>query len=254
MHNRYIGILPEVSSDYYTDAARGAKSNQYVVYNFGCNPEVDTTSGPEDIWSVGGVYPFITTAGVVSASSSDSNDTSLGTGARKIHISGLDSNYKEIEETIILDNTKSVMSTLTFFRVHRAYVSEAGTSEINAGDIDMTVGGTVIARIPAGLGQTQMAIYTIPANKTAYLCSWSGALVKKSTGAATIELWERKDGVRKMQGTIPLNIGGTTTHTHLQTVPKQIQEKTDVYIRCSYVSVNNLELFSNFTLILTDNE
>jgi hypothetical protein len=54
--------------------------------------------------------------------------------------------------------------------VNRAFITDTGST--NAGDIDIeaaAAGGTVVARITEGHGQTLMAVYTVPAGKTGYL-------------------------------------------------------------------------------------
>jgi hypothetical protein len=70
-----------------------------------------------------------------------------------------------------MNGTATVTTTGSFLRIFRARVITAGTSETNAGDITITDQDTSTTRatISAGNGQTLMAVYTVPAGKTAYI-------------------------------------------------------------------------------------
>lgn len=61
----------------------------------GNNPDVDT-AGPEDVWSGGGLYPWMTTATALEIVSDSASDTSAGTGARTVLVNGLDANFVEV--------------------------------------------------------------------------------------------------------------------------------------------------------------
>lgn len=50
----------------------------------GNNPDVDSAAVPEDIWSGGGAYPWMTGATSLEIVSSSANDTAAGTGARTV--------------------------------------------------------------------------------------------------------------------------------------------------------------------------
>lgn len=252
----YIGkSIPE---DFALEVARGNVPGASCVLKFGMNEDIDTGSTPEEIWSYGGAYTFPTVAAPVRVNSTDAADTSAGTGARTITIQGLDSNYAEVSVDVTMNGTSDVDTTnQTFIRVNRAFVKTAGTSEYNVGDIRIRHqggGAPIVAEIPATYGQTEMAIYTIPAGKSGYLTSFSGAITKKNSGIATIEFWQRDAAspVRRLQSSMSVSVDGTTTYSKEFNF-KKFPEKTDLYIRCSYVSANDMSVFSNFGLILIDN-
>ena len=252
--NSYIGKLPP--EDYLVEVSRGNVPGASCVLKFGINESIDIGSTPEEIWSYGRAYVFPTAAAVLRISSTSVADTSAGTGARIITIQGLDSNYVEVEVDVTMNGLSNVDTTQTFIRVLRAFVKTAGTSEYNVGSIGIRHQGTgtpVVAEIPATMGQTQMAVYTIPAGKSAYLTSLSGSITKKNSGSATIELWQRDavSPVRKLQSSMSISIGGSTTYRK-EFDFKKFPEKTDLYVRCPYVSANKMSVFSNFGLILID--
>ena len=152
----------------------GALSPSYKeVYKFGSNATVGNTL--ETIWEEGGLYAYPASASTMTVSSSDTNDTSAGTGARTVLISGLDASYNEASETIILDGQTAVTTVNTYIRMNRAIVLTAGSGAGNAGVIYVGT-GTVTAGVPAnkfttiaiGANQTLQAFWTVPAGYTAY--------------------------------------------------------------------------------------
>jgi hypothetical protein len=153
----------------------GALSPSYKeVYKFGSNAIVGNTL--ETIWEQGGLYAYPASASTMTVSSSNTNDTSAGTGARTVLISGLDASYNEASETIILDGQTAVTTTNSYIRMNRAVVLTAGSGADNAGVIYVGT-GTVTSGVPAnifttiiiGANQTLQAFWTVPANYTAYI-------------------------------------------------------------------------------------
>ena len=251
----YLGKLP--AEEALLEISKGNVGGSSLVLKFGMNEDVDITSVPEEVWSYGGVYTFPSDVAVVRVASTDANDTSAGTGARTITIQGLDSNYDEVEVDVTMNGTANVDTTQTFTRVNRAFVKTAGTSEYNVGGIRITHQGSgtpVVAEIPATMGQTQQAVYTVPNNHSAYLIEMSGSVVKRNAGVATLEIWRRHvaNKVRRLQSSLNISVDGNTTYQKSLHYSK-IDEKTDLYLRCSYASVNNLAIFGNFAMILVKN-
>lgn len=66
------------------------------VAAIGNNPDLDTATLPEEIWTGGGVYPWLTASTALEIVSSSANDTSAGTGARTVTINGLSDAYAEV--------------------------------------------------------------------------------------------------------------------------------------------------------------
>ena len=246
-------ITPKLPQHFGLEIARGNIPNHFTINKFGSNPDIDTSSDPETIWSAGGLYTFLSSSGTVAVVSDDANDDDGDTGARTVTIEGLDANYDQISETVTLNGTGSVNTTThtDWLRVHRAYVASAGSSEANEGTITMTVGATTVATIPPGVGQTQMAIYTIPNGYNGYLMNLSGAILKGTGGAtnADIELWSRKNGVKALKQEFGLASDGTNEFNKTYSIPLKFEEKTDVYAQ-AYVGANNTNVFVNFGLVV----
>jgi len=167
------GIRNVVANDFAVAVARSAISGYKSIRKFGGNPSV-AASSTEDVWSAGGTYSgWLTSASAVRIQAGGNGaDTSDGNGARKVVIQGLDENWADAsEEVTTAGGSASSATTTTFIRVFRAYVSDVGTyTGANTGAVTIeTTGGVVLASIEAGLGQTQMSMYTIPAGYNAYL-------------------------------------------------------------------------------------
>ena len=168
--------------DFYLAVAKGDFTGYAKVSKFGRNPGVKSADY-ESIWDGSNLYPWPTAAETLNVVSTDTDDSSSGTGARTVEIEGLNSSWAVITETVSMNGTTNVTTTNSFLRVYRARVVTAGSSGVNEGTITMTntTSSNVIAQISvdnSGFGQTLMAIYTIPAGKTGYLISINGSSSK----------------------------------------------------------------------------
>ena len=154
-------------------SARGEIPGTSLYAKYGYNSNIGTTYEP--IWDGTTAYPgWLTTASTVRVRSGGNlYDTLAGSGAQKVTIAGLDENWEPAEEEVELAGTSaSAATTITFIRVNRVYVTQAGTARgNNTGTITIEDTGTTsaLAAIVSGNGQTLMALMTVPAGKTAYV-------------------------------------------------------------------------------------
>lgn len=189
---------------------------------FGYSTVVGSTAmGPlwEGLTSAGGNYPFPTTAGTISCVSASASDTAV-----TMVISGLDANWKPVTASVALNGTTPVVTTQSFLRIN-SVTTTAGNA---VGNVTFTRGSTVIAQVNAGLGQTQMAVYTVPAGYTMFLTYLQADGNTTTTSGAYMNT--RLRTVLNPSGVI-LITGQTTYLTNLQIpyeVPVEILEKTDI--------------------------
>lgn len=235
----------------------GALQGYSVIHKFGRNPSVG--GAPETIWMYGGKYVYLTSPSTIYAHSTDTEDSATGTGARTITVQGLDANYNLIEETIT--SRSGIASTNLFLRVFRAFVATAGTTTTNEGNVLISTaangGGVVLADIGLigtgttfGLGQTQLALYTIPAGKTGYLTSWNIG-VGSYNDQVTSTLKTRKFGSdAPFRSTDIMDIPGGL-HTKNYSIPIKLTEKTDVEVIA--IASTGTQVSSAFEIILVDN-
>jgi hypothetical protein len=102
------------------------------------------------------------------------------------------------------------------------------------------------------LGQTQLALYTIPAGKTGYLTTWNIG-VAPMNNAVTVTLKSRElgggaNGPFRSKDIVDI-VGGYTTQNY--SVPIRFPEKTDIEVRGT--GDTGSVISSSFDIILVDN-
>jgi len=242
---------------FFLEVAKGNVPGHSLVHKFGRNNRIDIANA-EDIANIGGTYNFLTTASTIDVVSTNVNDTSVGSGARTVTISGLDANYDELVETVPMNGTTIVTTTGSFLRINTMSVITAGTSGENEGDITAIDGSFTIAKIDAGINRTQMAVYTIPNGKTGYLYDFSGSILPELNAIGVkegdISLFIREiDSVFQVRSDCALSTRGTSAaEFKLNPGPLRIPAKSDVKIRM-IVRANRVSASSTMDILLVDN-
>jgi len=192
--------------------------------------------------------------------------TAGSTGAVVAHIkSGLDSNFDQQSEFVVLNGQTDVETTKSYLRINRFHIHGAGSGGVNAGVISVTAqtDATVTAEIPTGFGQTLMAHYTIPRNYKAYITNVYATINKVSgtTPSADIVLWEHLwagnttsvgDGkfLHGYWGVTPQSSGTLKTYNPY----KFVSEFADVWLAAPAVAGTTPDISAGFDLILVKNE
>ena len=115
----------------------------------------------------------------------------------------------------------------------------------------MTQGATVAAAILAGNGQTLMAVYTVPAGKSAFLYRFQGSIDKANVGVK-FKLFCREpddNGVFRLIGQWGTQGGNPITYDY--PVPLMVPEKAD--LRVDVQTGASCGCGALFDLILVDN-
>jgi len=235
-----------------------------TIFKLGRNRDIQTNTDPEDIWSVGGAYPFLTSSINVYVASTSGSDAAADNGAKQVKIQGLDENYLEQEETFTLNGQTPITSSKTFSRVNMAFITYAGSEEVNTGDINIGYGtwssgvpSNYISQITAGEGQSQMAVYTVPKNKRGYMLKWSSSILTgASDKAANIQLIYRENNgvnqtVRKVKDQVGLGTDSMNIFQRQNGFPDFIPPKTDVFLRVEQVTAT-ADITGEFSLVLVD--
>lgn len=176
--------------------------NRSIVHKFG-RAVVGTTFAPV---AFGGAYqmPQPASATKLRVKAGDTGDTAAGIGARKIVIQGLDETGALVSEELTTAGTSaSANSTNDYIRLFRAYVSESGTYaatgvagsheddiviENSAGTADwLTIDATDAPR-----GQSEIAFYSVPEGKTAYV---SHVKINSDSTKATTVIFVKREGI-----------------------------------------------------------
>lgn len=261
-----------LSSSHELDVARGIYQGQSWVNKFGANSAVGNTE--EAIWSSGGDYTgFLQAAIGLEVLSDDADDDSDGAGtndgAHTVVLEGLDSNFVFQTETVTLNGTGAVATSETdWIRLNRAYVGEVGACAVstpsttcdNEGTITIrgVSGGVTMATIVVEKGQTEMAIYTVPAGSTAFLREIQVTIASSANKDATVKFWQRRnvDDV-----TTPFtarriiweeeDINGTTIEQFDYSV--SFPEMTDLWFSGIRTGSTDVNVDVEFELLLTPN-
>lgn len=250
-----IGI-GSFGNDYMLSIATEGIPKISSVLKFGENQSVAADS-EEDIWSGGGTYSFPSTADITHASQA-LDQAALRGGT--IEVQGLNANFELTIQTVDLDatnTTTAVALTTPLIRVFRMRVLEnvVADQQIHLHNVGNT---TTYGIIDPGNNQTLMAVYTVPAGKTAYVICYYATTVE-STGkepkSVNIKFWT-KDNVNNYARQIK----------HAQSIPQagnginhcfrpyfKIPEKTDI-ILSAYSEGQIAHVNAGFDIILIDDD
>jgi len=234
--------------------ARNQIQGHSDVLVFGYNPDLDTSE--ESIWPNGGTVPHPTVASVLKISSTSASDTSAGTGARTVVISGLDGDFNTVTETVILNGQTAVNTTNSYLYVNQFYVASLGSGTSNAGDINAGT-GTVTSGVPAvlydmiatGFNQRTTAHYCVPAGYTGYMVK--GLITAgQATGSTAVTAFLKQHGTDEI-----LRVGAVTAINNGSVAydfdpPYVIPEKNCVGATAIGAAANNsVSAFFNIVLV-----
>jgi hypothetical protein len=204
--------------------SRGQVDGHTAIQLFGYSTAVGSTAlGPlwEGLTISGGAYAYPSTAAALVLVSDSASDTS----ALSVQIQGLDASYAPLVETIAMNGTTNVTTTNSFLRVNLMSV----TNGTNVGNITAKISSTTYAKINAGIGQTQMSLYTVPAGYTFYLYYVQGDASIGFTSSTYLKYAE----YNKYNSTGEVNLLTQSTFVQSLNLPYNFQpiphlEKTDM--------------------------
>lgn len=229
------------TEDTRLNIARGLVKNTKNIHKFGAVPSMSTnTTGT--IWDVADtLYPW----NAFNSGSTLTIAANVADNGVSVTIYGLDPNFLEIEETVTI-SAGAATTTKSFIRVYRAFASAPNTY-----NIDIKVSSTTVARITAGLAQTLMSVYTVPAGYTGYLMK--GTMSAQAGADATGNMFVRYFGQTSFRVGHSFEIsGGGGQYLYEFATPLAIPEKSDIDVRAT-VRSNNGRYTAAFDMILIKN-
>lgn len=225
---RQIDSKPRVSSmPYLYDIAEGNVAGHTPLQVLGYNAAVGTTE--EVISDISGTQVYLSAAEQLKIVSASGNDDVGGTGALTMQIYGLDTNYAEQNEIIILTGASAVTTVNSYLRIFKAIVRTAGAGGKNAGIISIKDNGATntLLQIAAGNNESLAAIWTVPANKTFYM-------VILYTSVGITKQTQVKLYIRPLNEVFQLKHHMTVQDGHVHhemKMPRSIAAKSDIEIR-----------------------
>jgi len=248
------------------EIASGRVTGKSSVNKFGSAPDFDSADSWTTMWDGAddsGIdemqYNYSSSAAIDSLSS-DAADTV------DIEVQGLDDNYEFVVQTITLTGLTRVALTTALRRVFRlknvdsvdltgnvyCFENTADTTPADGVPDDTT---KIRAMIHVGNNQTLMAVYTVPAGKTAYLENWFASLsgIVPSGVNVRVKIFVRPFGqVFQVKHESALADDGTSHSQHIWCIPEVVTEKSDIEIK---VLSDDLvtSVAGGFDIVLEDN-
>lgn len=211
--------------------ARGQIGGHSTVNIYGYQPAVNNSYIP--LWENATAYTYPVAATTMHLVSTNAGDTAT------IFISGLDASYNPISETKALTGTTAVTTTKSYFRINSMQVTVGSLTNpsgvVTLKDLTDT---TTYAQINAGVGRTQMAIYTVPAGYTFYL---SRVDANTSLNGNNANYMTYRNYSISPTGVVTVTQQAPFTQVyHTQRVmPRAFTEKTDIQIQMANSAAAN---------------
>lgn len=146
------------SEPFELQVSRGQIPGHSVRNLFGTNAAIGTTFVTP--WENNGALPLLSAEQNLSIVSTSASDTSVN-----VLVSGVDGDFNPVSQVVSLNGLTPVVTTIKFFRINDLLTASGNA----VGDVTASYDGTVYAKILAGRGKNQAAIFTVPAGNSFYL-------------------------------------------------------------------------------------
>ncbi len=249
----------------YRFLAAGFEGRDVMITRKVCqNTNLSSGTGFQDLWGGGGVYTGFPDASVTpeqfGIASDSALDTANGTGARSVLVVGLDANWNEISEVVVLAGTTEVFTTNTYRRFIRMQVATSGSSVVNGVPVANLNQGTittryrtttayVFSRMPPLFGQSRCGAYTVPAGYEALFLAAHFDMNRTTAGTVLGDFWYQPFGAapRMMRPWVVSN-----AHAYEDTLVGGVllSEKSDMIPRARDVSNNSMNVFCIYELLV----
>lgn len=209
-----------------------------------------------DIWTGGGIYPWLTSETSLEAVSGSANDSSAGTGARTIIVNGLDANYREVAVPVVMNGTTAVALSRPLLRINSVIVATNGSLRRNDGVITIrdAGGGTARAYIPISSpaeqspAMSKQSNYTVPAGYTLLIENVDIQINNSAGGGGSIRGTDAMLYFSGPSANTPIRLPRIISTTDMVSTsldprtPIPVAEKNDFLIRDIYTSANNMSI------------
>lgn len=242
---------------YYDSVSLGNIQKYSRASAVGNNPIVNTSTTPEDVWTGGGLYPWIfdNTNVALQVRSTSALDIVAGSGAQGVTLMGLVAPILRLTpQTIALNGTTPVPIPTAVNRINLAQT----TTGLNVGDIifeDQAAPNTIRAIIPAGIGVSQQSQYTVPEGCRLLVRQiYIGMLPASGSTArqATVKTYFKfASGATRL--TVALQMANGQSYAHLIEPPIMLATGTDFGLRVDAVSDNNSNITCAWNGVLVQN-
>lgn len=198
--------------------ARGKITGVTSLNISGYNSSIGTSYVP--LWYGNTTYTYPLSAAQMRIWSDSASDTNVS-----VTISGLDSNYAPLTETITLTNgATGVLTVNSFLRINTLSLSRIpmNVGNIFCGNSDKSA---YYCAIEAGAGRSQQTTYTVPAGYTFYLAQSNWYTNNTGNNVGLYRSWTQTyTGIINIILEFPFPVN----YTSRKTAPRAYPEKTDI--------------------------
>jgi hypothetical protein len=223
--------------------ARGLVHNASVRNIFGTSETMVANTGFIAVWEEDANYEYMSSANTLDLVSTDGGDTDV-----TVKLIGLDNDYNVIEEVVALDGANTVTTTSDFLRVNDL-VTIGGNA---VGDVTVTGDGTItVAKMLAGSGRNQAAIYTVPAGYNFYLTRINAFGVATTGGNPGAKVTAFRNFVQLANG-VQLRVAEVDYNGEMEIMrvtPFKYSEKTDIQLQAKTYTDHATSIFAEGILI-----
>jgi len=246
------------STDFMLEVAKGNHRGHSVVNKFGNNGTVGTSS-TETIWDGSNTYTLPTSASITHIRSAADSGITQGV---TIEVQGLDADWVLTVQSKATDGSDSATEVALDTPLRRVF--RVKVLDDTAMDEDLWVGatgmaaGTASAIVQEGNNQTLMALWTCPANKTAYVDNYWASLNSNGGGDpdVVVKMWQKDNTngyapqLKHLRG---LDSDASSHFTHVFSPQMKLTEKTDIYLSAQNLSGSaTADVSAGFDLIVID--
>lgn len=211
------------NQDFLLKVAKGEVPGHSIVDKFGQNDGLNTSTY-EDIWDVGGDYPYPTSATITEI-------VSTATDSVDIEVQGLSSDGTLTVQTVTLTGITPVALTTPLWRVFR--LKNVGVADlVGNASVENTANDTVFAKIIDGNNQTLMALYTIPKGETGYLVQGTATMAGTKNAYVIAGKFATRNygGVFQLKRTFGVHSTGTSSIVFNFPLYSKILALTDIKV------------------------
>tara|TARA_B100000035_G_scaffold245471_1_gene214096 strand:- start:261 stop:1061 length:801 start_codon:yes stop_codon:yes gene_type:complete len=158
---RFTDIEPGVIRELNLNGAYDYCNRVSIV---GFSNDIDVTFS-----DVGGAFNYDTVGAQLSCVSTSAQDAITGTGIQVLYLEGLDLDYNEIADVVVMNGLTPVLTAQTFLRLKRVRLVQAGSGKTAAGTITLTGDGFNWITIEPGDYVPLLGRYTVPAGHSLIL-------------------------------------------------------------------------------------
>jgi len=244
------------NSDFMLQIPAGVIPGYSSVNKFGRSTAI-TTGNTWEIWDGNAAYTWPSSASITHVRAAVDSATTQG---MSIEVQGLDTNWALTVQSATLDGTDSTTEVALTTALRRCFRIKVTDSSV--ADEDIWAGPTGFATkqaiVTAGNNQTLMAIYTVPADKTAYMTNYY-CTANPGGGAPTtfnVSLWAvdnangYEDQLKHVQG-VSADADAYGRMQHQFAPYYKFTEKTDIILRGAPTGAS-VDTSAGFDLVLVD--